>query len=117
LALAIILAELCTTRSRSTFRHVAFRRTAARRVQPMMRWIVGSSLTFCLLAALTCLGLSRGVVMAQDKKLEDFDPKNFGPSTRIDNEWFPLKPGTRLVYTGTTIEDDGKRMPRRLVSI
>ena len=84
----------------------------------MMRWIGGSSLTFCLLAALTGLGLSPGVVLAQDKKVEAFDPKNFdGRSTKIDNEWFPLKPGTRLVYTGTTIEDDGKPMPRRLVSI
>src|SRR5256885_7684601 len=33
------------------------------------------------------------------------------------HEWFPLKPGTRLVYAGTTIEDDGKAVPRRLVSI
>src|SRR5947199_2891075 len=81
--------------------------------QPMMRWIIGSSLRLCLLAAFAGLGLSPGVVLA----VEDFNPKNFGPSTRIDNEWFPLKPGTRLVYTGTTIEDDGKPMPRRLVSI
>ena len=80
----------------------------------MMRWIIGSSLRLCLLAAFTGLGLSPGVVLA----VEDFNPKSFdGRSTKIDNEWFPLKPGTRLVYTGTTIEDDGKPMPRRLVSI
>jgi hypothetical protein len=94
---------------------------AARRVQLMMRWFVGSSLTFCVLVALTCLGLSSRVAMAQDKKPEDLNLnvlKNFDDrSTTIDNEWFPLKPGTRLVYNGTTVEDDGKPVPRRLVSI
>ena len=84
----------------------------------MMRRIVGASLQLCFLVAFTCLGLSSGAVMAQDKKVGDFDPKSFDDrSTRIDNEWFPLKPGTRLVYTGTTVEDDGKSVPRRLVSV
>src|SRR5216110_2288924 len=83
----------------------------------MMRWVGRSRPTLCVLVALTCLGLSSGLAMAQDKKLEGFTPKNFDDrSTTIDNEWFPLKPGTRLVYTGTTIEDDGKAVPRRLVS-
>jgi hypothetical protein len=92
----------------------------ARRVYHMTRSIVGSSRKVRLLVLVACtwLALSGGVVMAQDKKLEDFNPKSFdGRSTTIDNEWFPLKPGTRLVYAGTTIEDDGKPMPRRLVSI
>ena len=84
----------------------------------MMRRIVGASLQLCFLVAFTCLGLSSGAVMAQDKKVGDFDPKSFDDrSTSIDNEWFPLKPGTRLVYTGTTVEDDGKSVPRRLVSV
>ena len=84
----------------------------------MMRRIVGARLQLCFLVAFTCLGLSSGAVMAQDKKVGDFDPKSFDDrSTRIDNEWFPLKPGTRLVYTGTTVEDDGKSVPRRLVSV
>src|SRR5207249_10915614 len=83
----------------------------------MTPWIVRSRLTFRLLVAFICVGLSSGVVLAQDKKLEAFDPKSFdGRSISIDNEWFPLKPGTRLVYTGTTIEDDGKPVPRRLLS-
>jgi len=86
----------------------------------MMRSIGGSSLKvrFLVLVACTWLALSGGGVMAQEKKIEDFNPKSFdGRSTTIDNEWFPLKPGTRLVYAGTTIEDDGKPLPRRLVSI
>jgi hypothetical protein len=83
----------------------------------MMRWFVGSSLKSRVLVALTCLGLSSGVAMAQDTKLENLNLKNFdGRSTSIDNEWFPLKPGTRLVYEGTTVEDDGTVVPRRVVS-
>lgn len=74
-----------------------------------------------------CLGLSRGVVLAEDnasahtgkvrveKAFEDFHHTKFDRSTNIDNEWFPLKPGTRFVYEGFTIEDD-KPVPHRLVS-
>ena len=86
----------------------------------MMRSIIASRLKvrFLVLVACTWLALSGGGVMAQEKKVEDFNPKSFdGRSATIDNEWFPLKPGTRLVYAGTTIEDDGKAVPRRLVSI
>jgi len=48
------------------------------------------------------------------KEFEDFDSKNFDRSTHIDNKWFPLKPGTRFVYEGFTIEE-GKRVPHRVV--
>jgi hypothetical protein len=74
-----------------------------------------------VLVALACLGLSGGVVMAQksdtlDKKWEDFDRTNFDhSSTKIDNPWFPLKPGTRSVMKGFTTEA-GKRVPHRLVT-
>lgn len=74
-----------------------------------------------ILVASTCLGLSRGVVMAQKtdtptKEYEDFDRNNFDRSTNIDNPWFPLKPGTRFVHKGFTTEG-GKRVPHRLVTI
>ena len=49
-----------------------------------------------------------------EKEFEDFDPNNFDRSTTIDNEWFPLKPGTQFVYKGVT-EVDGKRVPHRVV--
>ena len=82
----------------------------------MMRRFVGLRSKSCLLVAFTCLGLSSGVAMAQEKKLEDFNSKNFGGhSTSVDNAWFPLKPGTRFVYEGSTVEDDGKAVPRRVV--
>ena len=70
--------------------------------------------------AFTSFGLASGIAIAQHsqtsvKEFEDFDSKNFDRSTHIDNEWFPLKPGTRWVYEGFTFED-GKRLPHRLVS-
>jgi len=77
-----------------------------------------------ILIAFTCLGLSIGCVKAQDskadsktpeKKFEDFNPNNFAHSTQIDNEWMPMKPGTRYVYEGTTIEDDGAAVPHRVI--
>jgi hypothetical protein len=50
------------------------------------------------------------------KKFEDFDPKNFDRSTQIDNEWMPLKPGTRFSYAGTHIdEENGRLVAQRLV--
>jgi len=70
--------------------------------------------------AFTCFGLASCGVTAQDgerpaKPIEDFNPKNFDRPTIIDNEWMPMKPGTRFAYAGTTIEDDGTPVPHRLV--
>jgi hypothetical protein len=50
-----------------------------------------------------------------DQQLEHLDSTSFVHSTRIDNPWLPLKPGTRLVYEGTSIEDDGTTVPHRIV--
>jgi len=74
-----------------------------------------------LVVALTCLGVAGGVARAQktdapEKEFEDFDRNSFDRSTNIDNPWFPLKPGTRWVYRGSTTEG-GKRFPHRLVTI
>lgn len=46
---------------------------------------------------------------------EHFDSTSFGQSSRIDNPWLPLKPGTRFVYEGTSVEDDGTTVPHRIV--
>jgi hypothetical protein len=46
---------------------------------------------------------------------EDFDPSLFDEtSITIDNEWWPLEPGTRFVWRGST-EEDGERVPHRIV--
>ena len=47
--------------------------------------------------------------------LPPFDSGAFRSSVPVTNEWMPLKPGTRFVYEGTTIEDDGTAVPHRFV--
>ncbi len=45
-----------------------------------------------------------------------FDPNNFDDdSATVDNEWFPLVPGTRYVWVGRAFADDGRRIDRRVV--
>ena len=47
--------------------------------------------------------------------VEPFDAVNFGDnSAEITNQWIPMKPGTRYVYEGTTVEDDGTVVPHRV---
>jgi hypothetical protein len=80
-----------------------------------------ASYSSAILAAVTCVGLS-GCGTAQPplseaplKQFEDFDRNKFKSSTNINNQWLPLKPGTRYVYTGSTLEGK-KRVPRRLTA-
>jgi len=77
-----------------------------------------------LLAIVLCVGLFVRCAGAQDSRtasqqpaqnLENYDPGTFQRSSQIDNSWMPLKPGTRFVYEGTTIEDDGTAVPHRVV--
>ena len=49
-----------------------------------------------------------------EKDFEDFDPTNFDESTNIDNEWFPLQPGTQYIYEGSG-NVDGEQIPHRVV--
>jgi hypothetical protein len=100
------------------------------------RVLVIASPLVAIFVALTYLELSIGCAKAQDqkaenktngktestavsntaeKKFEDFDPNRFGNSTKIDNEWMPLKPGTRYTYEGSTVEDDGTVVPHKVV--
>ncbi len=51
-----------------------------------------------------------------ENNLEDFDPSNFDRPTSIDNQWFPLQPGTKFVYEGITVEG-GRSVPHRIVFI
>ena len=42
-----------------------------------------------------------------EKECEDFDSAKFSDPTTINNEWFPLKPGTQLTWEGTVLDDEG----------
>ena len=70
---------------------------------------------------LTCLLFFSNEIIAQDdgkeeKQWEDFDPSNFDDnSINSTNDWFPLKPGMRLVYAGTTLDDDDNPVPHRVL--
>ena len=44
----------------------------------------------------------------------DFRSMKFDHSTTVDNIWFPLRPGTQFVYTGSSLED-GERHAHRVV--
>jgi hypothetical protein len=43
-----------------------------------------------------------------------FDPSRFTSSTVVDNKWFPLKPGSQLVYSGG-VTDDGERLSHKVI--
>jgi len=56
----------------------------------------------------------RGSAPPWEVKASDYDLDNFGSSTEVDNKWFPLRPGTQLVFRGTTTE--GKEtIPHRVI--
>jgi hypothetical protein len=44
----------------------------------------------------------------------DFDARNFSASTRIDNPWNPLVPGTQFIYEGRSDRGRG-RLPHRVI--
>jgi hypothetical protein len=54
---------------------------------------------FLLLSAVAC-------VPTAATEFEEFDNNNFDDPTNINNEWFPLQPGTQFVYEGSTLEDE-----------
>jgi hypothetical protein len=79
-------------------------------------FIAISAVSIVVLSASACGGdgSSEGTVRGQASEIsaKDFDSEDFDRSTDVDNPWFPLKPGTQLLYEGSTREE-GKRVPRR----
>jgi hypothetical protein len=68
------------------------------------------------------LVLSSGLAIGQTSKsdsaasrLTALDTSRFAHPSDIDNKWMPMKPGTRWVYEGTSVEDDGKSVPHRII--
>ena len=52
------------------------------------------------------------------QKYENFDPVNFDESSiNITNLWMPLKPLTRYVYEGTTVEEGEKFAHRVIITV
>ncbi len=84
------------------------------------RATAGVACLLLLLFASACGGNARSNAVARGGAPErpisakDFDRKNFDRSTKVDNEWFPLPAGKRLVFEGSTREE-GKRVRHRVV--
>jgi len=55
-------------------------------------------------------------VLAQKPDLK-FDPKNFSNPTKIDNEWFPIKPGMRHMWDGYAVDEEGDEESHSVVFI
>src|SRR6266478_1692016 len=53
--------------------------------------------------------------LVPEDKLEKLNAIRFSRPTEITNKWLPMKPGTRFVYDGTTVEDDGKVVSHQIV--
>jgi hypothetical protein len=73
-----------------------------------IRWVL-PALIFVLLQSWAC-GQNSDAQIA-----DEFNPDNFDRSTIIDNEWWPLTPGTQYIYEGFTVEDD-EEIQHRIVS-
>lgn len=54
-------------------------------------------------------GASRPGHQTQPVAAEDYDRSRFGDSATVSHRWYPLKPGTRLDYRGSSL-DDGERL-------
>jgi uncharacterized membrane protein YkoI len=63
------------------------------------------------------LMLSLGLTVAAEEPSDvlDLDPKKFDNPTSIDNEWYPMKPGMRFVWEGTSVDDEGDSETHRVI--
>jgi len=59
--------------------------------------------------------LAAPVKITDGYEVEKLDGVTFGKPTQITNKWLPIKPGKRYTYEGTTVEDDGKLVPHKIV--
>lgn len=71
-------------------------------------------LSIVLAAACSRRQDAKPVAATGEGQLERIDTSSFGQSAEIANDWMPLRPGTKFVYEGTTIEDDGTAVPHRV---
>ena len=50
----------------------------------------------------------------QEERNENFDPAKFSHPTQIDSPWFPMKPGLRMTFEGTSVTDEGVTIKRKM---
>jgi len=75
------------------------------------------------LAAAIALGLASAPARAetsesqwwgQEERPEHIESAKFSKSTEITNPWFPMKPGLRMTFEGTSVTDEGVTVKRRM---
>src|SRR6185369_15074019 len=77
-----------------------------------------------LLAMTIVLGLASAPVRAeqapasrwwgQEERNEKFDAAKFSHPTEITNPWFPMKPGLRMTFEGSSLTEEGTTVKRRM---
>lgn len=94
-----------------------------RRPDFRLAFLLAAGMLLLSLSLAACTGVSPAASGAGDgdaesadvpQELAIFDAGNFGEPTTIDNVWLPMQPGTRFVYEGTTVEEDGEVVPHRV---
>lgn len=73
----------------------------------------GITSTLSVLLPILFLGMTATAEEPSD--VLKLDPKNFDNPTIIDNEWYPMKPGMRLVWEGSSIDDEGEAETHRVI--
>lgn len=82
--------------------------------------IVAAAVTASLFALASCSGNDAPELVAattpqREISAKDFSASRFGRSSHVvTNAWFPLKPGTRLIFDGSALDED-ERVERRLI--
>lgn len=74
--------------------------------------IAASAAVLC--AALPVVALSGSHAQPKPVTADDYQRMKFSDSATVDNPWFPLKPGTQLVFVGATSEGK-ERIPHRVI--
>lgn len=85
--------------------------------------VLGAAVVLLLIVGLVrrygptaAVSLRSETIEEDTSQFEDFDSNNFENSTTINNELFPLKPGTQFDYEGVT-DKDGEQVSHRVVII
>jgi hypothetical protein len=82
-----------------------------------MRWCEAILALALIALALGACGGDNGNPRAETATEKDFDRKAFSDSTRIDNEFSPLVPGTQFVYEGESDRGHGRRVHRVIFTV